>query len=332
MVRLKGTNHGFDAVVGNPPYVFGEYHDPRAKRYFHAMFDLAKQQYDTYKLFIERGLDLVSTGGRFGMIVPDALLARDEAHATRALLLEQGLERVYHCGRVFGAAVSATVVIVAKDSKAAELASEIRDGNAARLEHQCARQRFRSDPRSRLLVHASDAQAAVLARLQTMCVTLDSAAEISRGEEIGKKHVLAKGPVPILVGEDLSRYRIKPASRYVEKIAKSGSLYTAPKLVVVKTGSRCIAALDRVGIVTMQSVYNVRVTSPDMAPQTLLAILNSRLASFFVGKTFTAYKLLFPQLNQTTIASLLSRSQLAWQRSKHPASRRWTGCCASPTN
>ena len=61
MVRLKGTNHGFDAVVGNPPYVFGEYHDPRAKRYFHAMFDLAKQQYDTYKLFIERGLDLVST-------------------------------------------------------------------------------------------------------------------------------------------------------------------------------------------------------------------------------------------------------------------------------
>jgi hypothetical protein len=73
---------------------------------------------------------------------------------------------------------------------------------------------------------------------------------------------------------------------------------------MLKTGNRCIASLDKVGYVTMQSVYNLHVTIPEIAYETLLALLNSRFIYCFVYKTFTSYKDLFPQLNQSTLQSI----------------------------
>jgi len=295
---------GFDAVIGNPPYIFGEYHNQNAKRYFHSEFALARKQYDTYGLFIEKGLQLTANNGRFAMIVPDALLARDEAQDVRAMLLSQGLERVYHCGLVFQASVSAAVFTVAKGYQHTQLFSEVREGTSAVLEHTCTRDRFVSDSRHRLLVHASDQEAQLLHRVQTGCKTLAEFVSISRGEETGKRGVLHEGPIPILVGEDISRWHIRQPSSFVQEINKDTTLYNSLKIVIVKTGSQCIAALDTEGLVTMQSVYNVHVSDPVLSPKAILGVLNSRFVRFVLHKTFTAYKLLFPQLNQSTVQSI----------------------------
>src|SRR5258708_2355645 len=124
------------------------------------------------------------------------------------------------------------------------------------------------------------------------------------GEERGKKEVQAEGPIPILVGDDIDRYHIDQPSRFVQNTTKDAALYQAPKIVIVKTGDRCIAALDTVGFVTMQSVYNLHVSCPDLAHEALLGLLNSRFVRCYIYKTFTAYKHLFPQLNQTTVQSI----------------------------
>ncbi len=295
---------GFDAVIGNPPYIFGEYHNQKAKQYFRTHFRLARNQYDTYWLFIEQGLRLTKSQGRFALIVPDALLARDETRNAGAMLLSEGLESIYHCGTVFKADVSTVVFVVAKGEHPSVILSEIRDGRAVVTEHTCNRERFVADPLHRLLVHASDQEAAILSRVESACRRLDNVATISRGEEIGKKEVLAEGPIPILVGDDIERYHVDPPSRFVQKTTKDATLYRAPKIVIVKTGDRCIAALDTVGFVTMQSVYNLHVSFPHLAPEALLGLLNSHFVCWYIYKTFTAYKLLFPQLNQTTVQSI----------------------------
>jgi hypothetical protein len=157
---------------------------------------------------------------------------------------------------------------------------------------------------NRLLVHATDQEAAILSRVESECRRLDSVASISRGEEIGKKEVLAVGPIPIMVGDDIDRYHIDQPTRFVQKTTKDAQLYQAPKIVIVKTGDRCIAALDTLGFVTMQSVYNLHVSCPDLAHEALLGLLNSRFVRCYIYKTFTAYKYLFPQLNQTTVMSI----------------------------
>jgi type I restriction-modification system DNA methylase subunit len=295
---------GFDAVIGNPPYIFGEYHNQKAKHYFRTHFPLARDQYDTYWLFIEQGLKLTKSHGRFALIVPDALLARDETRNARAMLLSEGLESIYHCGTVFKANVSTVVFVAAKGEQPSTILSEIPGDRIVVTEHTCSRERFVADPLHRLLVHASDQEAAILSRVESECRRLDSVASLSRGEEIGKKEVLAQGPIPILVGDDIDRYHIDQPSRFVQKTTKDAALYQAPKIVIVKTGDRCIAALDTVGFVTMQSVYNLHVSCPDLAHEALLGLLNSRFVRCYIYKTFTAYKHLFPQLNQTTVLSI----------------------------
>ena len=295
---------GFDAVIGNPPYIFGEYHNQKAKHYLRTHFALARNQYDTYWLFVEQGLNLTTSHGRFALIVPDALLARDEALNTRAMLLSEGLESIYHCGMVFKAHVSTIVFVAVKGEQPPEILSEIRPERTVVTEHTCSRKRFVADPMHRLLVHATDQEAAILSRVESECKRLDSVASISRGEEIGKKEVLAEGPIPIMVGDDIDRYHVDQPTRFVQKTTKDAQLYQAPKIVIVKTGDRCIAALDTLGIVTMQSVYNLHVSCPDLAHEALLGLLNSRFVRCYIYKTFTAYKLLFPQLNQSTIQSI----------------------------
>jgi len=196
------------------------------------------------------------------------------------------------------------VFVAAKDEQPSTVLSEIPADRTVVTEHICSRERFVADPMHRLLVHASDEEAAILSRVESECGHLDSVAKLSRGEEIGKKEVLAEGPIPILVGDDIDPYHIDQPSRFVQKTTKDTALYQAPKIVIVKTGDRCIAALDTVGFVTMQSVYNLHISCPDLTHEALLGLLNSRFVRCYIYKTFTAYKHLFPQLNQTTVQSI----------------------------
>lgn len=246
----------------------------------------------------------MNSHGAFSMIVPDALLARDEAAQVRDLLLKNGLRRVYHCGPVFPAAVSAVVLVVDRSYKADRVAVDGRHGIGFEVRHPCSITRFRRDPARRLLVHTSDGEAAVLDRLTALPQRLQDYLIISRGEEIGKKDVSKEGQIPIVVGEDIRRYYIRLPTRFIVTIKKNPDLYRAPKILVVKTGQQPVAALDYVGHVTIQSVYNLSPAIAEVPLEVLLAILNSKLIAFMVKRTFTAYKRIFPQLNQATLASL----------------------------
>jgi hypothetical protein len=257
---------------------------------------------------------LTKPDGYFGMIIPDAVLARDEACATRDLLLSAGLERVYHCGLVFGSAVSAVVLLARGGSAPPRIVSEIAANSHPMVEHDCARSRFVKDPLRRLLVHSSDEEQEMLDRIAEANLSVADIGKISRGEEVGKKDVWDEGEVQILVGDDISRFGLREPTRYVDEVTKSARLYDAGKIVIVKTGRHCIAAVDRVGYVTMQSVYNLRLTANGLEPEAVVGVLNSSFADFFIAKTFTLYKLLFPQMNQSTVQSIpiplsLSRRQ-----------------------
>ena len=301
-----GWDGGFDVVLGNPPYIFGENLPQEVKQVFPAIFALARGQYDTYWLFIEQSLKLINARGRCALVVPDTLLARDETRAVRELLLQEGLERLYYCGTAFKAHVSTIIFVVAKGSAAGEILYEEIDEvrGDVRVRSTCSKARFRADPKRRFLTHLSDEEALMLARVENACEPLRNLVKISRGEELGKKDVLSQGSVPIVVGEDIARYIVKPPTRFLETIKKDTWRYAAPRILMLKTGYRCVAALDMVGYVTMQSVYTLHITRPEVAYETLLALLNSRFACWFVYKIFTSYKGLFPQLNQSTIQAI----------------------------
>lgn len=81
------TDGGFDTIIGNPPYV--EY------RVVKSTYKLPARQYKSekaenlYAFCMERAAKLLSSPGRFGMIVPAGVLGLDETSPLREVLLER---------------------------------------------------------------------------------------------------------------------------------------------------------------------------------------------------------------------------------------------------
>jgi adenine-specific DNA-methyltransferase len=91
---FRGPRKGFDAVVGNPPYEIvsvkesGLRERTREQAYFRKAHRTCQGKINTYRLMLERGLDLLADGGTLGFIVPATLLADSSAEKIRRLVLD----------------------------------------------------------------------------------------------------------------------------------------------------------------------------------------------------------------------------------------------------
>lgn len=113
--KLAFDDRGFDAVVGNPPWLMAGYHVKPVLPYFAERYATARGKYDLYYLFLERALDLVSSTGRMGMIVPNKLFHTRAGSALRALLSGSNrLEEVVDFGdsQVFARATNYSCILV----------------------------------------------------------------------------------------------------------------------------------------------------------------------------------------------------------------------------
>jgi predicted type IV restriction endonuclease len=81
---------GFDAVIGNPPYVSIQTMNERGPEevtYFNSRYASAGVgNYDIYVVFVERGLSILNARGRLGFILPSKFFATDYGRPLRGLL------------------------------------------------------------------------------------------------------------------------------------------------------------------------------------------------------------------------------------------------------
>jgi len=77
---------GFDAVIGNPPYVRIQTTHADDLRYFDSHYASATGNYDIYCLFVERGLECLKSTGRLGFIVPHRFFKSDYGQGLRSVI------------------------------------------------------------------------------------------------------------------------------------------------------------------------------------------------------------------------------------------------------
>jgi hypothetical protein len=106
---------GFDAVIGNPPYLKIEHVEPFDRVVLATQYHALKKRFDAYGLFLELALALTSGAGRFAFIVPSTILNNLSFGQLRRLLLEKATlhEIVNLGGRVFRGANNDTLILVA---------------------------------------------------------------------------------------------------------------------------------------------------------------------------------------------------------------------------
>jgi len=80
---------GFDAVIGNPPYVVlsTEIHNPQEIEYV-KRFLVSNYKIDLYHLFLEKGVTILKENGRLGFIVPSNWLTQKFTKPLRKFILE----------------------------------------------------------------------------------------------------------------------------------------------------------------------------------------------------------------------------------------------------
>lgn len=302
--RHPVTAPGFDVLIGNPPYVFGEWHHPVQLRAVRGRL-AAIRQVDLYHAFLDLVVRKRRQDGYWSLIVPDPILARDDTAHLRALMMAAGDLWASHVGCVFAdAAVSCAVLTQGplRDRQIAVHSAPTHDGGFRELDAlPYAAIEAIADSGFRLALGRDGL--ALLARLKSKPESVGSLLlSISRGEEAGKRDLEPAGPglEPCIVGEDIEPFSLREPPRFgipSRSVRKPRSAYAAPKAVTIKTGVRPKTAIDREGRITLQSVYNLH-SRPGVPVELVAAILNSRVASWFIWAMYTSNKKLFPQMNQ----------------------------------
>ncbi|HEV2772140.1 MAG TPA: N-6 DNA methylase [Thermoleophilaceae bacterium] len=115
---------GFDAVIGNPPYVRIQVLGRRLADWCRRRYRTASGSFDTYIPFLERGVELLAPQGRLGFIVPNKLTKLDYGRRLRDWLARDGLvEEIVDFGdaQLFAGATNYTCILVLSRRPSAEL-------------------------------------------------------------------------------------------------------------------------------------------------------------------------------------------------------------------
>ncbi|MCC6550722.1 MAG: N-6 DNA methylase [Ignavibacteriaceae bacterium] len=79
---------GFDAVIGNPPWVDLKGHPQELVKYYFKCFSTTENRINLYSIFVEKGLSILSLHGILGYIVPNSILFQSTYQRLRKFILE----------------------------------------------------------------------------------------------------------------------------------------------------------------------------------------------------------------------------------------------------
>ena len=342
-IFTNSPNKGFDAVVGNPPYIASKngliLADSRVS---------TSGQSDSYLAFLSDIIDngLVRSGGMFSMVLPDPMLVRENAASVRRKLINDWtIISILHISGIFPDAQVANIVPICKHAITAShtfSASRIERAadrhnfmlrpriTAMQLSHTVRKDTVLAQERWEFLYLLEDGPfGGIIRRIHGENLALTNyeppfiplrklnVKSIYRGEEIGKIAISREtGDLPILLGgQSIRPYEIvwERNRIYQSRIKKPLARYMSNKILIQKSSAHVIAAFDEAcgshsGYVFPQSVYAVELIPDGMHELYLLCILNSRVIEEYIRRTVTGYKLLQPQLELEDIRALPIRS------------------------
>lgn len=305
---FAGDNPGFDAVIGNPPY--GAQVGADEVAYLRATYRTPANSLDTFLLFAERASQLLQQGGFVGLIIPSGWTSTPSARPLRSLFLENFRPRSFVSlpFDVFGAYIDTVIVTAQKH------AGNQRD-RADRVDLYVFPQRFKiatqddfaqfhkttgykswiTSPDMEFLVTCSDDETALLTKIRKAQHTLEHFVAVKRGIETynpGPDKRKFASPTLAFTGV-LQRYVLEPGEKafisYDEDIkAQKPWIYFSDERIllrqVLSRRLRIQATYTSDAFLTNQSVQSLLLlpnVEPKFSLQFLLAVLNSRLLSWF---------------------------------------------------
>ena len=294
------ANGGFSVIVGNPPY--GAELSETERNFVSQKFRFAGSNKNTALLFIEKSLGLINDKGHFGMIVPKSL-AFGQLWKLGRELIKNHLTKVVDVSKAFeDVLLEQMIIILDKSAKTKEyVLQDIFSKESISIDKKFI------DSTDSIILHGEKKDFEIFKKMNQSSEYLSSITKTSRGLPFQKYLVKDKTKYPVVKGKTISRYNFWFGGEFLPEDVVEGSKSKAnflqqPKILsqrivahVTKPKDHIIimSALDREGLMNVDTVENTVLTDENYSLEFLLCLLNSKLISWY------AYRYIFSKAIRT---------------------------------
>jgi type I restriction-modification system DNA methylase subunit len=327
---------GFDAVIGNPPYVLlqDEMRDDAQTSYFREKYYVASFKVDTYHLFIEQGIRLTKKAGLYSMITPANFLTNNHLAQLRRMLLENSaIEQILVIdGGVFeGISVDNAILVVKAKSESSEKNFRIIHAvpeNSKLIEirgDDISISQALNDEYTLFTGTGDLEQSALWLRLIEKSQLLGSIADVNFGKQLRDRtkytndvievpsiQAIPQTHYPCYTGRNVLRYNLNWGNLAClnNVIAKSGGCWDESKqnaknkILTRQIGRNPEFAIDTEGYQCLNTMFMINVHTLAYSPLFILGILNSKIIRAFWLNRFYDQRRTFPKIKGTYLKQL----------------------------
>lgn len=303
---------GFDAVVGNPPYIRPHKMESEIKEYFWQTLPTFVAKSDIYSCFMERGIGLLKIGGHLSFIVPHTWTSLESFFAIRHKLVTQSeiIQLVQLPKKVFQDATVETCIFNLK--KPLGNPSTSHQIEVLRLDSNAQVTIARVFPQSDILkghldnfqLYTAEETSGLASHLQLNTAPLGEFTNFVYGFKTADDdkfiHIKArhKESKAFIRSAAIYRYTHDRPSEfvwYVPEIMRANRTtarpgeperFEAEKILVARMGKNLIASYDPGGLYVKDAMLLLPKSTTKESLKYLMALINSRLLGFYYREFF----------------------------------------------
>lgn len=256
-------NPGFDAVVGNPPYVDIKALDGGFTEYLKEVYDTSYRRFDLYVTFMEKSTELCAEGGYNSMIVPEKFLKLPYGEKIRGMMLNYDISSFVDLTDIDvfeDAEVKNIIYNLSKVSSDSSDKIEILGYNQDYFEsHKISESLLRSLPNNVFKINLTEVQLQLINKIRKNSIQLRDLAYVSYGCQTGNRSEFVfeekqdESFKPYIQGENITRYHISASNLWLdydrERLHRPAfpKLFEQDKIVACQVSgpNGIIASIDR---------------------------------------------------------------------------------------
>ena len=329
---------GFDVIIGNPPYTYRNSISNEEKNYFVLKYSSSEGNFELYKFFIEKGIQILKDNGMFSFITSSSFLIQNSFKLLRKFILDNtSIERLIPLGpNVFEGVTVDTSIFVIRNHKnyntikvsVPKYGFELLNCNFYNIKQQ----RFNNNYNYVFDCILTDDEFEIISKLENNFDSIEDKFELGVGINTGyiRNELVSDTKLnnlfhPLVTGTGISRYGdcfsdewIMYDKEFVKSKGKLGrtlphnKFFDNQKILIVRTRNlsikrRIIATIDNDRKYNLNRLSNI-ISKDDNSLLGLLSILNSNLYNWLFSKKYLDYEIKPVYLKKCPIPDINNRN------------------------
>lgn len=323
---------GFDAIVGNPPYLSTKGIEKFHKNIFLKTFQYSnKGQFDLYGLFIEKAIRLISYNGLLGYITSNTFLSnKDFLEFRKYILKNTKLEEIINLGETvfIDANLDVSILIL---SKGQDIENEIfiiknRHEFDNKFSKKIKQRLFYNEKDNyEIIINLNEDEFELFTKLFTINNKLNDYLLLPRGIEIGGNSEKIKKEYThdyekLLVGKNIKKYQINFDNLFIKfendkSVFKEIEIYKSPKILIQRIRNlslkdRIVSTIDYSGFLCTNTLrIGLLKENCNLKLEFFQGLLSSKLVNYIFLKKFLNKDIYAYQLERIPIPKITSENQ-----------------------